>query len=102
MSLNVSKDSSEIKSVSVQIETLSDLFKMSESVKIGDAAKLTGLNRVEFLNFLIDNRSSLTGLTIDGDVLTMNTEEDVNEFINLLDEQFETWKNKEKSKVGKN
>ena len=102
VSLKVTKDGSEIKSVSVQIETLSDLFKMSESVKIEDAAQLTGLNRVEFLNFLIDNRNSLTGLKIDGDFLTMNTKEDVNDFVNLLDEQFETWKNKEKSKVGKN
>ena len=102
VALKVSKDGSEIKSVTIQIETLSKLFKSSDSVKIQEAAELIGLSRVEFLNFLIDNRSSLTGLTIDGDILSMNTEEDVNEFINLLDEQFETWKNKEKSKVGKN
>ncbi len=101
VSLKVSKDGSKIKSVTIQIETLSQLFKSSDSVKIEEAADLTGLNRVEFLNFLIDNRSSLKGLTIDGDVLTMNSEEDVNEFVNLLDEQFETWKNKEKSKTGK-
>jgi PKD repeat protein len=87
--------------LSSKIEKISNLFKLSQSVKIDDAAELIGISRKELLNILVENRDSLKGITINNDILTLSSVEDVSDFIELLDKQFDSWKDKEKSKLGK-
>ncbi|MCP4760299.1 MAG: hypothetical protein GY870_00865 [archaeon] len=84
-----------------KIKKLSNLFLMSKNVRIESVAKMLGLTHVELLTFLIENRTTLKGLVIDGDYITMAETSDVNEFVGFLDKQFESWQNKEKTADGK-
>jgi hypothetical protein len=45
----------------------------------------------QLLNFIIDNKSALKTLIIDGDVIHLNSEQDINIFIEALDAQFSNW-----------
>ncbi|MHA1729982.1 MAG: hypothetical protein ACTSWY_14830, partial [Promethearchaeota archaeon] len=90
-----------IQKSSEQIKKLTGLFSITKKVNIESVTEVMGMSRVELIDYLIENRASLKGILIDGDYIIMSSEDDISEFAALLDNQFESWKNKEKSKKGK-
>ncbi|MHA1728670.1 MAG: leucine-rich repeat domain-containing protein [Promethearchaeota archaeon] len=85
----------------VLLNKLQHLFEISERVKISDVVKLIDTTREGLLDFLVTNYETLGGMKIDGDFLKVSSTEDVNKFMNLLDQQFDSWESKEKTKEGK-
>lgn len=83
-----------------KLQRLHNLFDISERVKISDVTTLIDLTREGLLDFLVLNHDKLGGIKIDGDFLKVSLS-DVDNFMDLLDKQFESWSTKEKTKEGK-
>ena len=60
-----------------------------------------GMNQAELIKFIMDNRDELHGIVIDGDFIKTASIDDIGEFMEMLDQQFDSWKNKEELKVKK-
>ncbi|MHA1730160.1 MAG: CPBP family intramembrane glutamic endopeptidase [Promethearchaeota archaeon] len=84
-----------------RLRKLSDLLSMSESIKIDDVTSFLNINRKDLFNFLVDNRLKLKHIKISGEFLDISSEDGREEFINLLDKQFESWQQREEIKEGK-
>lgn len=83
------------------VKKIKDLFTVSKSVRIEAVAEVLGMDRAELLQFIVESREKLPGIVIDGDFIKTDSVEDVSEFVDILDKQFESWKGTEKSKNGK-
>lgn len=84
-----------------RIIKLSSLLKKSKSMKIDSVITLLDMTYGEFFNLLVKSQSELSGIRIKGENLYLESTDDIDRFTKFLDNQFESWKNKEKSKVGK-
>lgn len=84
-----------------KLEKLSSLFGMSKSLNVDIVASLMGMNKVEIIDFLMENREILGDIKIKDNFINISSSEDVNEFIGQLDKQFKSWEKREKSKYGK-
>ncbi|MHA1727526.1 MAG: NosD domain-containing protein [Promethearchaeota archaeon] len=84
-----------------RIQKITKLFDVSKSVRIDAVADVMGMNQKELLDFIMENKDKLRGIIIDGDFIRTTSMDDVGEFVEMLDKKFESWKNKEKSKIGK-
>lgn len=83
------------------VKKIKNLFTVSKSVRIEAVAEVLGMDRAELLQFIVESREKLPGIVIDGDFIKTDSVDDVSEFVDILDKQFESWKGTEKSKDGK-
>jgi len=83
------------------VKKIKDLFTVSKSVRIEAVAEVLGMDRAELLQFIVESRKKLPGIVIDGDFIKTDSVDDVSDFVDILDRQFESWKGTEKSKDGK-
>ncbi len=88
-------------SYSEKLKKVSDLFDMSKSVRIDTVTKLLDMNKEKLIEFLIENQEELGEIKVEEEFIKIITTSDLNEFTNLLDEQFETWEHREETKQGK-
>jgi MFS family permease len=89
------------KLVKESLKKLSILLQMTDSIKIDYIAKLLNVKNERLIDFLNDNRDELGGFVLEKNIITVKSQDDINKFINLLNEQFESWNYQEKSKNGK-
>ncbi len=85
-----------------QVRKLRSMFKISRRVKVDDLARVLHVDRDDLLNYLVANPEIIEGFALSGDYFeAKGTSEDVDDFIDALDKQFEDWQGKEKTKSGK-
>jgi hypothetical protein len=88
--------------LSSKLTQISNLFIQNvDKLAIDAIAEKLEMERMDLLAFMIQNYDKLEGIRIKGDYVTLSSENDVNQFIKLLDDQFLTWKSREKDKLGK-
>lgn len=95
------KDKRKEKRSSQIVETVTSMFTNKERLKISEVSNALKITEVEFVNFLIYNKDKIKGIRIEKNEIILSSEETIDSFISILDEQFESWKQKEKSKKGK-
>jgi hypothetical protein len=87
------------------MKKLNGLFKISKTIEIKDILQILGITRPQFMNMVMDNPNMLGNFQINGDMLALkenaNMDEGINSFLSGLDNQFGDWEDKEFSKDGK-
>jgi hypothetical protein len=90
-----------------QQEKLVNLFGISNKIRLEDLSSIVGINKTELFQVLMDKNSELKGFKIEGDyvikedVTAKPKKEDLSGFLEVLDDQFDDWGDKEKAKDGK-
>ena len=90
-----------LKLMNESIKKLSTLLQMTDSIKIDYIAKLLNVKKERLIDFLNENHDDLGGFVLEKNIMTVKSQDDINKFINLLNEQFELWNDQEKSNIGK-
>jgi len=87
------------KKITEKVQQLKKMLKVSTKIKLEMMRDALEMDPQSF-NRIIFDWADQFGFVIDEDVVIINNES-VNDFINMLDSQFESWENKEKKKDGK-
>ena len=82
------------------ISTIKKMMRVSTRIGLSDMRTTLKIDKDTFFENLWDWAEKFN-FKIDGDYIIIK-DADVEEFINNLDKKFELWKNKEKTKEGKN
>ncbi|MHA1371130.1 MAG: FG-GAP repeat domain-containing protein [Promethearchaeota archaeon] len=92
---------SHIKSIESKerIDKLKRLMKFSDKIRIDDLALIFGLTRSELLEEIF-SWAELFNIRLEGDLIVINSE-NVDDFIQYLDDAFSQWKSLEENKTGK-
>jgi Leucine-rich repeat (LRR) protein len=81
-------------------QQLKDLLSMSNSIQINDISGMLEIPRPQVFKMLIEVRKVMPSLKIEGDLIIL-TDSEMSNFTSALDNQFDDWGAKERSKVGK-
>ena len=73
-------------------------LETTNQIKIKELASNWRINEIELVNFLLDNYEKLPAVKIDGDYIIVESDESINDFITLIDDEFQSWENKLKKK----
>jgi len=96
----VKKIATEKENKNSQVETLKQMMKVSTKLKFATMQKALEMNESEFIKNIFKWAEEF-GFTIEEDAVVFN-KDTFNDFIDMLDSQFDTWEEKENSKEGKN
>lgn len=89
------------KQIGDMITKLSDLFITTNRVKIDEISKILEIDRRQFFDFIVKYNDLLDGFRILENYVYLSSKDDINSFTKILDAHFDSWKNKEKLKIGK-
>ena len=87
------------KTEQASIDKLKRLVKVSDKIQIERMQKILNINEAAFNKYILDWAENFD-LRIDGEYVVIN-KETVDDFISMLDKQFQTWTNKEQDRIGK-
>jgi hypothetical protein len=104
-----SKPSSESNSIktdsaldSNQIMTkLNGLIQISSRVKVEEAASVVNLSRQQLLNFILENRTVMGNIKLDGDYIVVEPVSKTPSFADMVGKKFDNWQKNETTKDGK-
>ena len=82
-----------------RIDKLKRLVKISDKIQIERMQKILNVNEDAFNEYILDWAEKFD-LRIDGEYVVIN-KESVDDFISMLDKQFQTWTDKEQNRIGK-
>jgi hypothetical protein len=83
-----------------RMDKLTKIMRISNRISIDDVIGLLKIERLIFLDFIIEN-SEKFHLKIEGNDLIFSENANITDFIQALDNQFSDWTNKEQQKMGK-
>lgn len=82
-------------------QKISRVFKISERIKLDDLASILSMDRPRLMEMLVDWNGVFTDFKIVGDEIVIENAEELTSFIDILDKQYDSWKDGDGDDAGK-
>ncbi len=84
-----------------QVQKLKNLFRFSNRIKVEDLANVLHVKRNDLLDYLTAHPDVIEGFQLEGEYFEAKRDQDVGDFLESLDKEFDDWQEKEQTKEGK-